>query len=288
MATKKKNEKAEIQVVEIQRGRVEFCIKGITPLICNRLSQKAQRELLFPAPKKNATARASTLKHDPIAEFQASPYTAKSKDSPTHIEGLSSWFHNAMADAALDLEGTNKSQIGRLTWVESDRVSIYGIPELLMATTRQANQQRTPDIRSRVIVPKWACRIAVTFTKPLLNPTAVTNLVVCAGLTQGVGDWRTQKGKGNYGAFEIVAANDPEFVSIMKHGGRASQVAAMENPACYDDETADLLSWFQSEVVSRGRQEELKPSEAVSQNGHAKKTTRRSRKRTAARVRTAV
>ena len=44
MATKE----ATIDVQEMSTNKVEFCILGRTPIILNRMSEKAKYELLFP------------------------------------------------------------------------------------------------------------------------------------------------------------------------------------------------------------------------------------------------
>lgn len=251
MAAKAKGE-TSIDILTIDQGQLDFCIRGTMPLILNRMSEKALHELLMPKGKKTAADKASSLKHDPMAEFQASPYTDTDESGPTLLQHLSSAFKGALKSAALDLPGANKSQIGRLTWVNGERVSIYGIPQMLMSVTRSADMNRTPDVRTRAIVPKWACRISVSFVQPLLREQAVANLLASAGITQGVGDWRPGKGSGTYGQFVLVSQDDSEFQHIIKHGGRAEQESAMQSPEFYDRETEEMFEWFQIESRRRG------------------------------------
>lgn len=253
MSTKKGSDSSkEVSIIEVQRGTIDFCILGMRPIILNRMSEKAWHELLLPRGRKNAAEKASSAKHNPIEEFRASAYKHSDEDAPTLLMHLSSAFKRAMQTAALDLPGAKKSQIGRLTWVEGDYVHIYGVPQIFMSITRSADMNRTPDVRTRAIVPQWAARVSVTYIKPVLKETAVINLMAAAGLQSGIGDWRQEKGSGNYGAFQIVADDDLSFRSILKNGGRAAQVAAMELPEAYDDETAELLTWYDIEAKRRG------------------------------------
>ena len=71
-----------------------------------------------------------------------------------------------------------------------------------------------------------------------------THWVLTAGIMRGVGDYRPEKGKGDYGQFELVAANDPRFLAVIKDGGRRAQDAALANPSPYDAESAELLTWY--------------------------------------------
>lgn len=245
------NATSEIEILRVTHGRFEACILGTTPLILNRMSDKAMRELLQPSGRKNMAQRASTAKHDPITEFRSSAYQDRDTKSPALLQHLSSAFKGAIASAALDLPGANKSQIARLTWVTGERVHIFGEPKVFCAITRSADMNKTPDVRTRLIVPEWACRIEVAFVTPLLKEAGVANLLASAGVTQGVGDWRTGKGKGTYGSFALVNDDDPEWVRRMTIG-RKQQQAAIDDPQPYDEDTEELLAWWTREMKSRG------------------------------------
>jgi hypothetical protein len=225
---------------------------GSTPLICQAMSAKAKMELLLPSQRKNAAERAGSLKHDPLQEFRDSPYKLGDPTSPTYIAMPATAFKGALRNAALDLPGASKAQVGRLTYVRGDMINIYGVPQMIMAVVRCADINRTPDIRTRVIIPEWACRLTVEYVQPLLKSAAVINLLAAAGITQGIGDWRTEKGKGDYGQFKIVAQDDANFQRIIATGGRPAQIDAMETPVYYNDETQELISWFAVETKRRG------------------------------------
>jgi hypothetical protein len=226
-------------------------------LIVNRMAEKARRELLLPAGRRTAADRAQSLKHDPLAEFRASPYTLPSDEEPTYLAALAAWFKGSMMTAALELPGTKKAQIGRLVWVEGERLPLYGAPELMMSVVRSADMNKTPDIRSRCIVPRWATEIDITFVVPMLTERSIINLIAAAGMVSGVGDWRNEKGKGTYGQFVVTDPDDARFKEIVATGGRAVQRAAMETPAFYDEESEELYQWFESTVSERGRKGQL-------------------------------
>ena len=85
-----------------------------------------------------------------------------------------------------------------------------------------------------------------------MREQAIANLIAAAGITVGIGDFRPEKGAGNYGQFTVVGADDERLTHLMKTGGRAAQIAAMEDPAAYDEQTEELLAWFDVEVRRRG------------------------------------
>jgi hypothetical protein len=250
MATKKNQ--TEISTIEIKMERVEYCVLGKTPIILNRLSEKTKNQLLFPPQRKNAAEKASTLKHNPFEEFRDSPYTLKDDDDPTFLAHLATAFKKAIASTALDLPGSSKSQLSRLMWVVGERIPIFGIPKLHMAVTKSAGINGAPDVRTRCIVPEWATTVIVEFPVPILKESVVSQLFAAAGMIQGVGDWRPEKGSGTFGQFELVDPEDERFQRVVNSGGRAAQIAAMEEREPYDEDTAELLSWFVSEAGRRG------------------------------------
>lgn len=252
MATKKSADSGEIQIIEINTGTITVAVVGTTPLILNRMAEKAKHELLLPKGKKTAAEKASSLKHDPLAEFRASPVRLRDDSASTLLALPSTAFKGAMRTAALDLPGAKKSQIGRLTYIPGEFVGIYGVPEVFSTIVRSADMNRTPDVRTRCIVPKWAAVLSITFVRPIMREQAIANLLAAAGITVGVGDFRPEKGAGNYGQFEVVGADDPRLLEIMAVGGRVAQLEAMDNPEAYDEDTEELLSWFDVEVRRRG------------------------------------
>jgi len=252
MRKAKTDELEQVQIVELTRAKIVYHIVGETPLLMNSMSVKAQRELLLPRGRKTAAEKQGSLKHDPVQEYRDSIYRAR-KGSETVLALLNTQFKAALCTAALDVPGAKKAQIGRLTSIEGgEKLALYGVPQIMCSVVRSADINKTPDIRTRCIVPRWACTVEVTYTVPVLNATVISSLFATAGYTMGVGDWRPQKGSGTFGRWRIVEPTDKEYLAIIKTGGAAAQQAALDDPDCYDDETAELLSWYDVEVRRRG------------------------------------
>jgi hypothetical protein len=216
------------------------------------MSQKVWFELLAPKGRKSSVEKASSMKHDPIREFRDSPYIMKDEKADTLIAVLPTAFKGAMGTAALRTPGIKKTEMEQLVSVDWDMQPLFGIPKVFMSITRSADMNKTPDVRTRAIIPEWACKLNVTFVKPILREQSIANLLASAGFISGVGDWRQEKGSGGYGSFKLVSEDDADFVRITKTMGRAAQQEAMDNPEAYDTETEEMLRWFNAEMKQRG------------------------------------
>lgn len=254
VAPKKAAESGEIVIKDIQRSSATVKIIGTSPLICNRMAVKAWHELLAPR-RKTAADRQNTLKHDPLSEFRNSPYMIDDPKAPTAIGVMASGFKKAMATAAMRIGGAKKTEISQLVYVPGELINVYGLPQVFLAITRSADVSRTPDVRTRCIVPEWAIELPVTWVDGTLNASSILNLLNAAGFVCGVGDWRQEKGSGSFGSFTLVTeANEADFERIKREGGRAAQLAAFATPVAYNAESAEMLAWFDQEIKARGDQ----------------------------------
>lgn len=238
-----------IEVEPLMVGSMEVWLKGRTPLICNRMAAKAMRDLLFPKGRPSKADKEQRLKHDPMAEYRNSMRLESGK---TRIKFPAPAVKGSMATAALETKGTNKTQIGRLVWVKGYSVDVYGVPQLFMSVVRNSDQNRTPDIRTRAILPEWCMPVTIQYVKPQMSERAILQLLANGGIIVGVGDFRQEKGKGNFGQFDVCTPADCK--QIVASGGFKQQDAAIKNPACFDSESEELLAWFMEEVKNRGKE----------------------------------
>lgn len=247
-----------LQIKAIETGKMTVRLVGVSPLIFNAMSEKARHTLLLPSGRMSAVEKETNQKHDPLTEYRGSIYAYRTDDNPTRLMFPCGGFKKGMMTAALDSPGAKKAVIGRLLWIESRDVPIYGIPQLLMSITRSADMNRTPDVRTRAIVERWACILTISFVSPRLDTKQVLNLLQSAGLTCGIGDWRQEKGSGDFGRYRIANKDDADFISLMENGGREAQDAALADPSTYDHETDQLLSWYMDEMKERNKRKEMR------------------------------
>ena len=248
----KKSENTEIHIVELTRQFLTVHIVGTTPLICNSMAKKAWEDLLAPKGRKTTAEKVSTMKHNPIAEFRDSPYRMANANAPALLAAMCAWFKQGMGTAALHTPGAKKTDIGRLVSIPDEFVSLYGVPKLFMSIVRNSDMNHTPDVRTRALLPEWACKISLSYITPILRQQAIVTLLSGAGIVSGVGDWRQQKGSGSYGSYKLVGHDDPDYVRIVNAGGRKVQQEALDHPVAYDAQSDMMLRWYEEQLKTRG------------------------------------
>lgn len=249
MARKPATSGPDVDLMEIETGTLTLSLVGTSPLILNAVSEKTRRILLLPEAMRRKTAadRAGSLKHDPIQEYRDSIYRSKN-DAPTRIHFPAGAMKRALLTSALRMQGAVKTEVGQLSWVEGVNIPIYGRPQMLMAVTRSADMSRTPDVRTRAILPEWTCDVTISFIKPTLQPKMIVNLLHLAGLVCGIGDYRQEKLNGSFGQWRLAQPEDEDRLRIRAEGGIVEQDDGLANPLFYDHETEALYSWFADAV----------------------------------------
>lgn len=252
MAFKNKETEGAVTVKEIEMQTMRFNIVGISPFVPHAMSFKAAGSLLFPAPKKNAAERASTMKHEPFEEYVDACYAfTDDEDQVTRLYVPGSMFHAAISDVSIDMVGAKKAQVARLTSVPTAKLPLYGIPQIHCCLVRSSDMQRTPDIRTLPILPQWATTVEIQFVPSLIKAESIANLLSASGHIVGIGDGRPQKGKLANGQFRLCDDDDTEFQEIVAKQTRKAQDAALAAPEYFDLETRRLLEWFEQEKDRR-------------------------------------
>jgi hypothetical protein len=249
----KSNVPDAITITEIQMTEMRFNLVGLTPLMPHSASAHAKGQLLYPSPRKNAAERATTMKHDPFAEYRDAAYQFSDIEvGETRLYQPASSIKAAIRDVAIDMVGAKKSQIGRLTTIVGERLPLYGTTKLKTMLVRSSDMNRTPDIRTLPCLKRWAVpNVTVSFVGSLIKESSVANLMANAGIIIGVGDGRPQKGYFDFGTWRLAADDDEELLDIIATGGREAQERALAEAEFYDLETEKLIEWFQAEKEKR-------------------------------------
>jgi len=248
---RKAAETTEISIPTLRRASIRLRIIGTTPLFQNRMSAKFKQTMLVPPGRKTKADRATTMKHDPMREYQDSAEILP--DGPTALGIRVVAIKAAMAKAALETPGLSMASAQRLLFMPGDFFPLYGTPQLRMDVTRSADIAKTPDIRTRAFLPKWGAEVEIQYIIPQLSLQAVVNLLCNAGVLIGVGDFRQEKGKGAFGSFRVITATEPddEWDDLIANHGRDVQEPALIEPEYANKDTEDLMAFYESEVSRR-------------------------------------
>jgi hypothetical protein len=248
----KNDTNSSLMIEPLKQGRVTLRIIGQTPMYFNAMSNKAKRTLLLGGAKKTA-AEKKEIKHDPEQEFRDSTY--RTQIGQTLLCFPAPGIKNAMATAALVTDGVKKTDVQRLIFLPQEKVSIWGKPFLKMDVVRSADMNKTPDVRTRAFLPRWAAEVDIAFVTPTLSIHAVAHLLSNAGIVCGLGDFRQEKGKGSYGTFALYNETDEQHVALWNEltttEARDCQEVAMEKPETCDDETRELWAMLRQERIRR-------------------------------------
>jgi hypothetical protein len=239
----------EILIQSLNMAEIKLRIIGTTPLLQNRMPQKVRNGLLVGSAKKTA-AEKKTIKHHPYSEYRSAMEVLDT--GPTMGGMRTVAVKAAMCTAALETPGVRKTEVQRLLFVPGEYYPLYGKPCLHMGVVRQADINRTPDIRTRACFPKWGVDLTLNYITPQFGAQSVVSMLCNAGLIIGLLDNRQEKGKGNNGAFRVISADeqDDEWDELVQQD-RAVQEAAFNNPGCFDRDTADLVAYYEEEVKRR-------------------------------------
>ena len=246
MPTKKKDDTIVVESLKRQTG--VFTIRGMTGMYTHRMSAKAKHQLMVGGRKKT-TAEKQVIKHNPYEEFLESMHVEEGFHENSHVMFPAMAIKAAMATSALVTAGITKADVQRLIYLPDEMIPLFGTPKLRMDITRSADINRTPDVRTRAYFSDWATQVRITWIEPQLNARAVASLLNNAGLICGIGDYRQEKGKGNYGTFEIIDAEDiPDELLDAD-----AQWEAIQNPMPDNLESRTLLKQYDEEVISRSQ-----------------------------------
>lgn len=211
MTTNPNDETATIHIDRIAAETIRVPIVGTTPLIQQRFSEKAKRQLL-----DNMQGRKSPKQpRDPQADYEAAFYRLKDGTFGHPVTA----FKDATVGAArfyprnsVTMTGLRQSVFfrGEPGTDGLSLIRIIGEPTMREDVVR-VNRGGT-DLRYRPQFTEWATTLEVTYVTLLLTRDSVLSLIDAGGMGIGVGEWRPERG-GDFGTFRIDPTKDIEVVS---------------------------------------------------------------------------
>jgi|TARA_R100001530_G_scaffold41973_1_gene32053 hypothetical protein len=182
----------------------QFKIKGLSPLISHKWSEKAKKEMLDKQMKKKLTAKQAK---NPEAEFESSLYLLSNGTHPKGPYGFPAIaFKAAAVRAAKQVDGMAMTDARSLFYVEpddGDLVQIYSPKPPEMREDMVRLNGKSADIRYRGSFINWSVILNVRYNADVVSQEQLLNLFELAGFSCGIGEWRMEKG-GTFGTFTLL------------------------------------------------------------------------------------
>lgn len=190
---------AGINLKPINRVRMSFGIRGTSPLIMHKWSEKAKQEMRDKQTKGKKT-KERDLK-DPEEQAKAATYT--DHNGEIGIPGMA--LKSAIVGAAHKDIGIEKTLVRKALFLITDDPDKI-LPIVADEPTIREDMVRvgmgSADLRYRPEFLNWKCAVELEVDSELLQCNDVLALVDRAGFGVGICEWRPEKG-GEYGRFEI-------------------------------------------------------------------------------------
>lgn len=183
-----------IELPELRQEQVSITLRGTSPLIVHRFSEKARKQMLD---KQTGKAKAGKEAKDPQADYEASLYRL-----PNGRCGFPAIAFKAAAVSAANDAGIQKVLARRAFHITGgELVPIKGEPRMREDVVRLNGMKA--DIRHRGEFPEWEVTIDVIYNKGVISLEQLVNLFRIAGFGVGVGEWRPER-NGVFGTWEIA------------------------------------------------------------------------------------
>lgn len=191
--------KESVNIEGLKRNEVTFTVKGISPLIVNKFSEKAIQMILDKQMKRAKNAKEAK---DPEECYLGSLYQF-SDGVRTGFPAVG--FKAAMVRAAKQL-GYAMTDVRGLFFIKSDETDLIEIQgEHRMREDMVRIGMGTADVRFRAEYPEWKAQITILYNANSISVEQLAKLLEIAGFSCGIGEWRPEKSNtGSYGLFELV------------------------------------------------------------------------------------
>lgn len=195
---------AAVEIVMPKIKNVEIPIRGITPLLCNRMSERSIMQMENKQQKKGNTAKEA---RDPEKEFQESAYIINEEaplDSQDRYGFPAISFKSAAVAACRHVDGIPMTKARGMFNVSTDMLPLH-FDELKMRSDRVVLETGVASIAYRAEFHGWRVELPISFNSEAYSLDQICTLMAVAGFAVGVGSWRPDK-SGIHGQFEIASS----------------------------------------------------------------------------------
>ena len=190
---------AAITLKPIKKRRMTFGIRGTSPLLMHKWSEKGKRAMR----DKQQEGKKTKTREKRIPDDEATAATYTTKDGEIGIPGMA--FKSSLITAAHKDIGIEKTLVRKALFLVTDdpgRVLPIGGSQPVLKEDMVRVGMGSADLRYRPEFIGWTCAITLEVDAELLQCDDILALVDRAGFGVGICDWRPEKG-GECGRYEI-------------------------------------------------------------------------------------
>lgn len=201
MANQVKQKDATIQVERPNIQVAQFTLVGDTPLIVHRFSEKARKEILYKQQKKAAKKKEI---RNPEAEYEEAK--CKMANGEDGFPALA--LKQAIVGSCRFIDGLPMTVV---------RGVIFVVPDDMETGLLKIHHKKVKMVEDVVRIGNgvsalcyrpyyygWSLKPKIKYDASVISLEQVVNLLVRAGLSQGLGDWRVER-NGQSGSFTVQA-----------------------------------------------------------------------------------
>ena len=188
-----------VKLPESKNQTIIFNIKGITPLIVHKFSEKARKRI---EEKKMGEGKRGRDICDPNAEYLAALHVCKDGTPGFPASGFKAAMVRASKNLGHKMTDSNTSFYIVADDKENQLIKINGTHE--MRTDPVIVGIGGADIRYRPMFREWSAKIKIIYDAGCVSAEQLATMLEKAGQFVGIGEWRnSSKKSGSFGAFEI-------------------------------------------------------------------------------------
>lgn len=199
MAAKSSGSGVAVNVNKIDIQRVRIKIKGISPLIMHRFSEKARKEMLDKQMKKSTPRKPK----DPEEQFEQSLYRFEDGRLGFPADGFKKAMIRGAKMIGMVMTDARSSFFVEGKYSAKDDRDLVELNGDLSMREDMVRISQTSDIRFRGQVSDWSADLNISYNRNATTVDNLVNMLVAAGYGCGVGEWRPER-DGSFGRFEVV------------------------------------------------------------------------------------
>jgi len=197
MVKSSKSTSVELKDFKIRQTIIE--IEGISPLITNKFSNKAQEMIASKQQGKSKNA-----KHEikvPAEDYENAKHKLTDGTDGFPAAGYKAAMTRGAKMIGMVMKDTQTSFFVKADCEETQLVRTCG--DSRMRTDMVRVGMGSADIRYRPEYPKWSAKLTIEFNEGVLSLEQIYQMISAAGYGCGIGEMRPEKGKFSFGRFKI-------------------------------------------------------------------------------------